>query len=70
MVFNCVLVGVIGVIVGYMIIPRIFGPGRPHGEIRFFKIEVGEDPVMTAELYETPANICKRKYVVFKVSRS
>ena len=70
MVFNFILVGVIGMIVGYIALPHIIRPGRPSGEIRFYKLDPDEPPVMTAELYKEPDDICKRKYIVFKVTRS
>lgn len=69
MIFNFILVGLIGLITGYIVLPRIIRPGRPNGELRFFNVGPNEPPAMTAELYETPADICKHKYVVFKVSR-
>lgn len=69
MVFNFILVGVICLIVGYTALPHIIRPGRPSGEIRFYKMDPNEPPVMTAELYKDPDDICKRKYIIFKVSR-
>lgn len=69
MLLNFILVGVVGMIIGYSVIPALFGYGKLHGEIRFYdNTELGEDPVMTAELFEHPENIRKHKYVIFRVS--
>lgn len=68
MLLNFVLVGVIGIIIGYAVIPALFGYGKTHGTISLYDSEPGEDPVMIAELFERPERICKRKYVIFKVS--
>lgn len=39
------------------------------GTIHFYENEDSEQPTMIAELFENPADISKRKYVEFKVSR-
>lgn len=38
------------------------------GRIQFYDIEPNEDPIMTAELYESARDICNRERVLFDVS--
>ena len=68
LVFNYVLIGVIGIFLGYIVIPRVFGYGHTHGRLYFYKEEPDEDPTMIVELSEAPADICRHNYVIFKVS--
>lgn len=69
LIFNYILVGVIGMILGYIVIPRVFGYGHTHGKLFFCHTDPDElDPTMIVELSEYPENISKRDYVIFKVS--
>lgn len=65
---NYIFVGVIGILIGYIILPRVFGYGTLQGELQFYKVDGESDPVMTAILYEHPSSISNRKYAIFKIS--
>ena len=66
---NYILIGVIGLILGYTVLPKLCGYGKVSGELEFYDVDNEENPVMTAVLYEHPTVIRKRKHVIFKVTQ-
>lgn len=66
---NYILIGAIGLILGYTVLPRLCGYGKVSGELEFYDFDNEENPVMMAILYEHPTIIRKRKHVIFKVTQ-
>lgn len=63
----CALFLVLGMVLGFVIY-AIRIKSKIVGVLRFYEQDLGEQPVMTAELHETVEGIYKRNYVIFKVS--